>query len=65
MKQTLDDVMFTNVKLDLPEPLEQALSDRAAEAGVSLNLFLASVISQQVAKYEGECRGDYRYSGQP
>ena len=51
------------VEIDLPGPVEQALRDRAAEADVSLNLFLVSVISRQVARDDGKCRGDYRYSG--
>jgi predicted HicB family RNase H-like nuclease len=65
MSLRLDDVEFECVEFDLPEALEQKLRYLAAKAGVSLNLFLASLLSQAVARDDGEFVGDYRYSGQP
>jgi hypothetical protein len=66
MSLRLPDLEFEYVEFpDLPESLEQALRDRAAEAGVPLSCFVASVIAQYVAKCEGDTCGDYRYSGLP
>ena len=45
MSPRLDDVMF-EYEFDLSEPVEQKARYLAGEAGVSVNLFLVSVLSQ-------------------
>jgi hypothetical protein len=66
MSPRLDDVMFEYVELaGLSESTEQKLRYLAAKAGVSLDCIVASLLSQELAKYDGDTCGDYRYSGPP
>jgi hypothetical protein len=65
MNPSLDDE-FEYVELrGLSESTEQKLRYLAAKAGVPLKLYLGSLLSQEIAKLDGDTVGDYRYSDQP